>query len=1784
MHTNGTRRAPLQVAFAKGAAQIRNRNRTHDATTHRDDFLAARDAPSARVDMGRDVRARFTTNLALVASLFVTTAIASGQEIGLDFRDAASDSRAQCANAIASNDPPCAHGTMPATASSNHPENCASCAVDGNGARGCPAGWTGTSCDVCQNRVVCEKRTIDGALRSASACTSKCWTPTEEELRPIGDVENVLEGKVFSCACGGDTQTDAYCKFQANTTITMRVVAAGTLANGKPKYEVKMREYGGMPRQDQAPDVPDKYKYAAPAVWDGNFTQCSLTTTSCPDPLPSTETCAVYDCQASIVSCPPSDVEPCPGRNPFGCGYIPKTSQKYWQHPCNPLVTPGTRGMKFWCGVNMTRPDGSNVCYWSQNGVIPTLALTCHTGSCVYEMVGSSDGACPVHFDPPQYWTGDTITRAAMFVIVLLLVTAAWAYIRVEADTRYFEDERGVNDDDDDDVVGGAVEAVRRFESTMQPKDGPSSVLTWMDINVEVKSSRTRILTSVSGIAGRVEDAHGGMCALMGPSGAGKTTLLDRLAGRLSPKVYDSSGDVFINGKLANVAELQSVSGYVTADDVLPGTATVYEHLLFHAKLRLPSQTRASTLQKRVRATMQILGIEKLADSFIGDQFQRGLSGGEKRRVSIATELLMSPGIMFLDEPTTGLDSTNAAKVVDILSGLGAMGTTVLLSIHQPRPDIFRLLDRVLVLSGDGNVVYSGPSALASAHFGSLSFVSLPAADLHIADYMLDVVLKSPRSDVRKMVQVFAESDIEATNKRTHSELCAMRCSVSPRLLSIDGHAVEETEKKHVAPFTMQVKLLCGRLLRQMYRHPFLIYVHFLSSFAVALGVGGIFWHSGTNQGGIQNRLGSLFFILLFLTLMSLSSLPVWKEDRLLFKSERASRVYGSDAYFVSMLLFDLLPMRILPPFFFGFFAYGMIGLNEGGEFNLLTFVFVLILTNIVATCMCMAVGAANRNVSAANMVASICFLFSILFGGFLLNKDHIPWYARWIAYLSFISHGYEALVVNEFVGNPLTFTLTQSWSNQTNGSTLPRQIPVPGEKVLFTFGFHPYLAPWDIVFLVIEGALFAFGCYVFLTRSTKDLDDFDEAIQVAPNIEEVVNVDDSYTDADDRFSNRASDSMVTENTEHNGLFSSALAGDDLDESLLVEYDEPSDAYVLSWLDVTCTLKNGRKVLKNVTGVAGPVQSLGTSADDEFSVNEHADLFAILGPSGAGKTTLLDILAGRAPRVHTIRGDIRVNGQPIASAQIRRLSGYVTQDDVLPGNLTVYEHLLFHAKLRLSSEKSSSDIRKRVRATMQILGIEKLADSFIGDQFQRGLSGGEKRRVSIATELLMSPGIMFLDEPTTGLDSTNAAKVVDILSGLGAMGTTVLLSIHQPRPDIFRLLDRVLVLSGDGNVVYSGPSALASAHFGSLSFVSLPAADLHIADYMLDVVLKSPRSDVREMVKAFAASEIAENAYLIADTLAAQYEDSDATPLIVPKYVSPYFKQVRLLWRRLALVTLRHPFLLGLHFVSTAAASFALGLIFWDSGRDTGGIQNRMGCLFFIILYLALMSLSSLPIWKEDQVLFRRERASGVYGTDAYFTAVVLFDVVILRVLPPLFFAGITYWMVGLHATLAHAGFCALILIMTNVSASVLCMCVGIASPSNASANVIGLLVLLTSILCGGFLLNKQDPHSGGSVAVTWIENLSFVNYAFEALMINEFLDAGTFYFTPKLIDSKTSGTDSGNPINVPVDGKQVLEFFSFGSTRDAMVYDITTLFSMMCFYLTVAYVLLKVSQRDAMY
>ena len=244
-----------------------------------------------------------------------------------------------------------------------------------------------------------------------------------------------------------------------------------------------------------------------------------------------------------------------------------------------------------------------------------------------------------------------------------------------------------------------------------------------------------------------------------------------------------------------------------------------------------------------------------------------------------------------------------------------------------------------------------------------------------------------------------------------------------------------------------------------------------------------------------------------------------------------------------------------------------------------------------------------------------------------------------------------------------------------------------------------------------------------------------------------------------------------------------------------------------------------------------------------------------------------------------------------------------------------------------------------------------------------------------------------------------------------------------------------------------------------------------------------------------------------------------------------------------------------------------------------------MGSLFFVLLYLTLMSLSSLPVWREDRLLFLRERASGAYGTDAYFTSMVCFDIFILRVLPPVFFTVITYPMVGLHhssedpmATIWCLVWFTVVVVLTNVAASALCMAIGIVTPSNAVANVCGLLVLLVSVLCGGFLLNRQgDTATSTNPVVGWLTSLSFVNYAYEALLINEFLGAGTFHFTPKFYDS--SGK-SQTGVSVDVTGREVLQFFSFGDNRETMVGDLSSLCALALAYLTLAYVLLKASVR----
>ncbi|GFR46198.1 hypothetical protein Agub_g7729, partial [Astrephomene gubernaculifera] len=573
-------------------------------------------------------------------------------------------------------------------------------------------------------------------------------------------------------------------------------------------------------------------------------------------------------------------------------------------------------------------------------------------------------------------------------------------------------------------------------------------------------------------------------------------------------------------------------------------------------------------------------------------------------------------------------------------------------------------------------------------------------------------------------------------------------------------------------------------------------------------------------------------------------------------------------------------------------------------------------------------------------------------------------------------------------------------------------------------------------------------------------------------------------------------------------------------------------------------------------------------------------LFAILGPSGAGKTTLMDVLAGRRHgTAGGVSGEIRINGHRVGAAQLRKVCGYVPQEIVLPGTSTVSEYLTFHAALRLPAALAArgcgrgSPAAARVAAVVGELGLGRVAHRLIGDEFVRGLSGGEKRRVSIAVELLTRPGLLLLDEPTTGLDSSNAARVVELLAGLAAGGVNTALSIHQPRPDVLRSMDRLMLLSGDGRVVYTGPTGRMHEHFSSLGY-QLPRDSAAVADAVLDLVIRAPPSEAAALVAGWRGGRVAaEDAEWMARVQlgdALLHTQRAQALAALRKYESSFRHQVAVLSRRRASGLVRHPMLVALHFLATGLMALGVGAIYWHTGRDTGGIQDRFGSLFFQLLFLALLSLSSLPVWRDEALLFMRERASGVYGTAAYFTSVVLWDLLPLRVLPPALFSVISYGMIGLRATPAAVLCHWAVLVAANITAAAANMSVGAAVGSVSLANMVGSLCVLASSLFGGFLLSRSRMPR----LVAWLADLSYVRYAFEALLIGEFGGATGFRFT----GFHQPGTPPDQVPYVDVTGDEVLQ--TFGFRTDAWLADVAGLLLLMCFFLASTFLLLRYRGR----
>ncbi|KAJ8319352.1 hypothetical protein KUTeg_004443 [Tegillarca granosa] len=541
-------------------------------------------------------------------------------------------------------------------------------------------------------------------------------------------------------------------------------------------------------------------------------------------------------------------------------------------------------------------------------------------------------------------------------------------------------------------------------------------------------------------------------------------TLLDILAGRKNKENF--SGKLLIEG-LPPPDNFKCTVGYVAQNDALMGTLTVRENLEFSAALRLPSSVYNAERRKIVEHVINELGLHHCADAkmllltLVGNKFIPGVSGGERKRTCIGMELIISPKILFLDEPTTGLDANAASAVMLLLKGLALKGTTIVFTIYQPRYSIYRLFDHLTLLSR-GETVYHGPAVNALDFFHNIGY------DIqdhnNPADFFLDVINgdistfyanNANKCDavlyVEEMLSDIAER-LEKQDELVHIKLVD-GYKKSPIYSNMSIHRLHDTLKKVLFDyeqnsrevtdlkqqrsgftngFIQRFGVIAAATLKNNLRNP----MGFISQAAAmtifACVVGAIYWQIQTDcKSGLQNRkvivlhssfvtpkqsnlakvflkVGVFFLILMYLTLMNLSAIDLFISERPILVHESACRIHKVFSYFFAFIICDVIPNRLIPDVIFTVIAYFMIGFDKDVE-KFFFFLLTIFLFSMAGAGVAYFFSSAFGPYANTNLVVAVVFVIMLVFGGFFVNTDSVPDWLEWIKWISIFRYGLKA-------------------------------------------------------------------------------------------------------------------------------------------------------------------------------------------------------------------------------------------------------------------------------------------------------------------------------------------------------------------------------------------------------------------------------------------------------------------------------------------------------------------------------------------------------------------------------------------------------------------------------------------------------------------------------------------------------------------------------------------------------------------------------------------------------
>ncbi|KAB2086417.1 hypothetical protein ES319_A04G030200v1 [Gossypium barbadense] len=540
---------------------------------------------------------------------------------------------------------------------------------------------------------------------------------------------------------------------------------------------------------------------------------------------------------------------------------------------------------------------------------------------------------------------------------------------------------------------------------------------------------------------------------------------------------------------------------------------------------------------------------------------------------------------------------------------------------------------------------------------------------------------------------------------------------------------------------------------------------------------------------------------------------------------------------------------------------------------------------------------------------------------------------------------------------------------------------------------------------------------------------------------------------------------------------------------------------VLKFIDVVYTIKLrkvGKLFEKNPSSDDNKVILNGISG-----MVQPGEMLAMLGPSGSGKTTLLTALGGRLGG--HLNGTITYNGKPFSNS-MKRKTGFVTQDDVLYPHLTVTETLIFTALLRLPNSFTKQDKIMHAEAVIDQLGLTKCKNSIIGEPFLRGVSGGERKRVSIGQEMLINPSLLFLDEPTSGLDSTTAQRIVSTLLELTEGGRTVVLTIHQPSSRIFYMFHKVLLLC-DGNPLYFGQGSATMDYFSSIGYV--PSVAMNPSDFLLDLANGDSSNESMKEQTLVKKTLIGAYGMKIADKLKEELQDISNEPAPdelenkkLAMWPTTWWQQFIVLLQR-GVKERKHESFSGLNIAEVLIVAVLSGLLWWKI--DISHLQDQIGLLFFTSGFWGFYPLfQAIFTFPRERMMLEKERSSGTYRLSSYFISRITADLPMELILPTVFLT-ITYWMAGLKPTATNFFHTLFVLLFSVLVSQGLGLALGAMVMDLKSATILGSVIMLTFFLAGGYYIQHVPPF------IAWIKYMSISHHTYKLLLGSQYKPNETY-------------------------------------------------------------------------